>query len=137
MRQRSCPAVPDDPAVVENLLKLGGSGTALSGFQVCLPAYIRRIEAGNIGNENNLPQLDGRSGLQGSQGSSWVLFIQRQLRLNCGKPERLHLRVQWESFPQVLGQGFGSRRITLHGKRKRGFDLDVLTRGNKLQSLCR
>src|SRR5712692_4178685 len=38
MRQRSRPAVPDDPAVVENLLKLGGSSTALSGCQVCFSA---------------------------------------------------------------------------------------------------
>jgi hypothetical protein len=31
MRQRSRPAVPDDPAVVENLLKLGGGRSAVSG----------------------------------------------------------------------------------------------------------
>ena len=36
MRQRSRPAVPDDAAVVENLLELGGCGTALPGCQVCL-----------------------------------------------------------------------------------------------------
>src|ERR1700730_3256786 len=58
MRQRSRPAVPDDRAVVENFLKLGGGSTALSGCQVCLSAYIHRIEAGNIGNEQDLPQLD-------------------------------------------------------------------------------
>src|SRR6266852_2668932 len=48
MRQRSRPAVPDDPAVLENLLKLGGSSTALSGCQVCLSSDICRIEAGNV-----------------------------------------------------------------------------------------
>ncbi len=58
MRQRSRPAVPDDPAVVENLLKLGGSA-ALSGSQVCLSAYVHVIEAGNIGDKRNLPQFDG------------------------------------------------------------------------------
>jgi hypothetical protein len=31
MRQRSRPAVPDDAAVVENLLKFGGGSGALSG----------------------------------------------------------------------------------------------------------
>src|ERR1019366_9126047 len=36
MRYRSRPAVQDDPAVVENLLKFGGSSIALSGCQVCL-----------------------------------------------------------------------------------------------------
>src|SRR5437667_303588 len=80
MCQRSGPAVPDDPAVVENLLKLGGSSTALSGCQVCFSAYIGRIEAGNIHDEPNLPQLDRDRGssLQGSQGGSRILLGQRQ-----------------------------------------------------------
>ena len=59
MSQRSRPAVPDNAAVVENLLKLGGGGFALSGCQVCLSAHIHMIEAGNIVDELNLPQLDG------------------------------------------------------------------------------
>jgi hypothetical protein len=46
------------PAVVENLLKLGGGSTALSGRKMCLSANIHMIEAGNIGDERNLPQLD-------------------------------------------------------------------------------
>src|SRR5580693_2074215 len=45
MRQRTCPAIPDDAAVVENLLKLGGGRAALSGCQVCFSAYIHVIEA--------------------------------------------------------------------------------------------
>jgi hypothetical protein len=45
MRQRSRPAVPDDAAVVEDLLKLSGGSTALSGCQVCLSAYIHVIES--------------------------------------------------------------------------------------------
>src|ERR1019366_8952862 len=36
MRQRSRPAVPDNAAMVENLLKLGDGSAALSGCQVCL-----------------------------------------------------------------------------------------------------
>ena len=48
MRQRSRPAVPDDAAVVENLLKLGGGGGALSTCQVCLSAYVHMIEAGML-----------------------------------------------------------------------------------------
>jgi hypothetical protein len=37
MRQGSRPAVPDDAAMVEDFLKLGGGGSALSGCQVCPP----------------------------------------------------------------------------------------------------
>ena len=75
--------------------------------------------------------------MQGIQGSSRILSIQRQLRLNRRQPKRLHLRVQREAFPQVLRQRFGPCRIAPHGKCKRGFDLDALTGGSKLQSLCR
>ena len=57
------------------------------------------VEAGNIADERNLPQLDGGSSLQGSQGGSRVLSVQRQLRLNCWQPKRLYLRVQREAFP--------------------------------------
>jgi hypothetical protein len=55
MRQRSRPAVPDDSAVVENLLKLGGGSAAISGCQVCISANVRRVEAGDICDESNLP----------------------------------------------------------------------------------
>src|ERR1700675_1665430 len=53
MRQRSRPAVPHDPAVVENLLKLGRGSITLSGCQVCLSTYIYVVEAGDIGDELN------------------------------------------------------------------------------------
>jgi hypothetical protein len=43
MRYRSCPAIPYNAAVVDNLLKLGG-GSALSVCQVCLTAYVSRIK---------------------------------------------------------------------------------------------
>ena len=59
MRQGSRPAVPDDAAVVENLLKLGGGGGALSTCQVCLSAYVHVIEAGNIVAEGDVAQLNG------------------------------------------------------------------------------
>jgi hypothetical protein len=58
MRQRSCPTVPDDAAVVDDLLKLVGGFFALSCCQVCLSANVYVIEAGNIGEEVNLPKLD-------------------------------------------------------------------------------
>src|ERR1035437_2293236 len=92
-RQRSRPAVPDDAAVVDDLLKLGGGSTALSGCQICHSAHIRRIEAGNVDDETNLSQLEGGSSLQGSQGSSRILLVQCQLRLNRRQPKRLHLGV--------------------------------------------
>src|SRR5215469_3668822 len=56
MRQGSGPTVPDDAAVVDDFLELSGSGTALSGYQICLPVYIQRIKAGNVHNERNLAQ---------------------------------------------------------------------------------
>jgi hypothetical protein len=49
------PAVPDYAAVVENLLKFGGSGTVLSCSRVCLPSYKQVIKAGTIVDERNLP----------------------------------------------------------------------------------
>src|SRR5579864_7834661 len=98
MRQRSRPAVPHDAAVVEYLLKLGGGSTALSGCQVRLSAYVHMIEARNIGDEPNLPQLDRGSSLKSIQGGSRVLFVQRHLPLNRRQPQRLHLRVQWVAF---------------------------------------
>jgi hypothetical protein len=39
------------------------------------------------------------------------------------QPERLHLSVQRESFPQVLRQSLGSCRIARHGEYKRSFAL--------------
>ena len=93
MRQRSRPAVPDDAAVIENLLKLCGSSVALSGCQVCLSAYVHRIEAGNVHHEPDLPQLDEGSSLQIIEGGSRVLSVQCQL---CSKR-----RKQVAQLPQL------------------------------------
>src|ERR1700675_3345088 len=99
MRQRSRPAVPDDPAMVENFLKLGGGSPALSGCQVCLSVYIHMVETGSVVDELNSPQLDGCRSLHCIQGGSRILFIQRQLRMNRNQPKRLHLGVQRKAFP--------------------------------------
>jgi hypothetical protein len=48
MRQRSRPAVPDDPAVVENLLELGGGFFALPGSKIRLATNVGVIETGNV-----------------------------------------------------------------------------------------
>ncbi len=64
MRQRSRPAVPDDAAVVDDLLKLGGRRRALSSRQIPLAANVGGIQAGEIGGEQNLPELDRGSRLQ-------------------------------------------------------------------------
>ena len=74
MRQSSRPAVPDDAAVVENLLELDGGSGALSGRKIRLPAYVHVMEAGNIVDKWNLPQLDMGSSLQGIQGVSRILL---------------------------------------------------------------
>jgi hypothetical protein len=81
MRQGSRPAVPDDAVVVEDFLKLGGGTITLSGCQVCLCAYIDRIEAGNVVAEWRFPQLEGVSRLQQIQGRVRAFSIQRRLRL--------------------------------------------------------
>jgi len=47
MRQRSCLAVPDDAAVVHDLLELDGGLRALPSSKVDLAAYIYVIEAGS------------------------------------------------------------------------------------------
>src|SRR5580700_1552 len=48
MRQSSGPAVPDDAAVVDDLLKLRGGSAALSGRQIGIATYIHVIEAGCV-----------------------------------------------------------------------------------------
>ena len=63
--------------------------------------------------------------MQGIQGGSRILPVQRQLRLNRRQPKRLHLGVQREAFPQVLRQGLGSCRVARHGERSQGDDGDV------------
>ena len=55
MRQRSRPAVPDDAAVVDDLLKLGGGSATLSGCEIRFAANISGIEAGNVRDELNFP----------------------------------------------------------------------------------
>src|SRR6202041_3094265 len=121
MRQGSRPAVPDNPAMVENLLELGRSVLALSGFQICFAPNVGGVEAGKVGDERNCPQLDRGSSLQGAQGGSRVLFVQCHLRLNRWQPKRLHLRVQWIAFSQVLRQRLGS--CPLHPPGKTGWGL--------------
>ena len=56
-RQGSRPAVPNDAAVVENLLELGGSFFTLPGCGIRLTANVARIEAGNIGDELVSPAI--------------------------------------------------------------------------------
>src|SRR5579864_6126406 len=112
MRQRSRPAVPDDAAVVEDLLKLGDGGTALSGCEIRLTVDVGWIEAGQIGNKRNLPVLDWRRGsLQVIDRGSPIFAVERQLCPNRRQPERLHLRVQRKTVVQVLRQRVGSCRI--------------------------
>ena len=138
MRQCSRPAVPDDAAVIDDLLELGGCSTALSGCKVCLPANIRRIEAGNIGNKRELPQLDGRRGsLQEVRAAAVVSFYSAPIVPESAAATAPASACPAGSVSQVLRQRLGSCRIARHGERKRGLDLDALTRGNKLQSLRR
>jgi len=58
--QRSCPAVPDYTAVIENLLKLDTGRTALSGCQVCFAPDVRRVQTGTaeVGRKGDYSKLD-------------------------------------------------------------------------------
>jgi hypothetical protein len=78
--------------VVENLLELGSSFLALSRRQVRLPANVGWVQARNLGDELDLPVLSGRhSTLQIFECLSRSLAVERQLRLDSGQPQRLHL----------------------------------------------
>ncbi len=57
MRHRSGPTVPDNTAVVENLLKLGGGFFPLPSREICLSANVCVIEAGVA--ERHATQFDG------------------------------------------------------------------------------
>ena len=63
MRQSSRPAVPDDAAVVEDLLELGCRFLALSRRQVRLPANVGWIQAGNLADEIDPPYSMGGTAL--------------------------------------------------------------------------
>ncbi|MGA7401995.1 MAG: hypothetical protein WCC99_13170 [Candidatus Sulfotelmatobacter sp.] len=58
----------------------------------------------------------GDDRLQIADGFGRVLAVERQLCTNRGQPERLHLRMQRETFVEVLRERFGSRCISRHGK---------------------
>src|SRR3984957_10218732 len=137
MRPPSRPAVPDDAAMAENLLELRGGFLALPGGQIRLAVNVSGVEAREIEDELNLPVFDGRQdGPQACDRGSRILPVERELRLDCGQPKRLHLRIDWTAFVQILRQRFGSRDIACHGKGKGSFDLHALTRWHQLQSLC-
>ena len=127
MRQRSRPAVPNDAAVVENFLELGISLHALPE-PLDMPLRERMLGRDRRYSRPNeiIPNsIVPAAGLQITDRFSRVLSIKRQLGSNRWQPKRLHLRVQREAFPQVLGQGFGSHCIARHRKGKRRFDLDA------------
>ena len=68
MRQCSRPALPDDAAVVEDFLELGGGFCALTGCEIRLAANVGVVEAGEVGDEGKSRQLSGRSSLQITDG---------------------------------------------------------------------
>jgi hypothetical protein len=71
---------------------------------------------------DDLPQLDGGSSLQGIQGGGRILSVQRQLRLNRRQPKRLHLRVQREALVQGLGPAIRLAPYRPPWQTQRGFD---------------
>src|SRR5450755_2113553 len=94
MGQCTGPAIPNDAAVVEDALKLGVGLASLPGCEIGLSALIGRVEAGHAEDESDLTQLDGRSLLQRTKSDVRVFSIERQLCVNGGQPQRLHLRIE-------------------------------------------
>jgi hypothetical protein len=68
-------------------------------------------------------------------GGSGILDVKRQLRLSCGQPKRLHLRIQGVPFVQVLRNRFGTCGIASHCECKRGFDVNGATCWSQFQAL--
>jgi hypothetical protein len=76
MRQRSHPAVPDDAAVIENLVKLGGSSTALSGCQVFLSAYTGQLNERVVADlRGQMAALFFRANVAPEQRRMWSLLL--------------------------------------------------------------
>jgi len=59
--------VPDDAAVVENFLEFRGGCFAIFGSQERVPAHKGRVEAGNVGDEDDSPNSMGDNGTLAAQ----------------------------------------------------------------------
>ncbi len=66
------PAVGHNAAVIEDLMKLAGSGTALFARQVSFPARIDRNQARRIVGKWNQAEFDGRRRLQFHDGTRGI-----------------------------------------------------------------
>jgi hypothetical protein len=99
MRQCCRPAVPHDPTRVADFLKLRCGSNALSVCPVCLAAYKRRIQAGNIGGERAFPLTRWAGQLARHPGPKPESFCPTPIALHRGQAKRLHLRVFSWLFP--------------------------------------
>src|SRR5438270_9050369 len=133
MRQCSRPAIPDDSAVVENLLKFGRGFLALASGKVGLRTNIRWKETRDSGVGRNYAVLSrGQRGFQAFDRNSRFFAIERQCCLNRRHPQRLDLRIERSALIQVSCQRFGFRSIAAHSKGKRSFYIYDLTAGREL-----
>src|SRR5258707_10600476 len=113
MGQRAGPAVPDDAAVVDDLLKFRRGFVAFPCRQVGLAANIHGIQTGNIVDELDLSEVDARRSFEAIDGSRGILSVQLQLRLNRRQPERLYLGIEKEAMVQISCQRFCDARSRL------------------------
>jgi len=112
-RQRARPAVPDQAAVVEDLLELRRGGTALSRGQIGLSTNVCRVERGEVGEERNDAVFQGRlrelqSGQRHRRSGVSGLGLQPQMNV----VQTLAVEVQ----PDDIGLGgTGDHRQALRG----------------------
>src|SRR5215471_17778217 len=137
MRQCSCPTVPYDAAVVENLLKFSSRGDALASREICLAVNVCGIQTREVINKPQLAKFNLRCDhLQVFESFHGVISVKRNLGAHSRKPQGLHLGVGWTAFIQLLRQRLCSLDIACQCERQRRFNLDALALRKNLKPLA-
>src|SRR5262244_4224972 len=96
MSQGSRPAVPDNTAVIDDLLEFDGGFLPAPCPEISIAANVRGIKTVGIDGKQHPSKFDRRHTLRVIQDVSWVFSAYRQLRPNRAQPKRLHLCIQGE-----------------------------------------
>ena len=78
-RERTCPAVSNHTAMIHDPLELSGRRAMVTGRQISISSYIRRVKAIRNQQELGIPILDLREGTQRGDGLGWVISSQCDL----------------------------------------------------------
>ena len=90
--ERPSPAVPYDTAVVKNLLEFGGGFLALTCCHIRLAANVRRIQAGDVGDESgDASPFDRRQRLSVLMAAAVFFLLSATCAFDCGsqQPQRM------------------------------------------------